>query len=86
MPKFIATHEGADTARWLASTGLEEIFGKVATNITRFVHPDGGNLAAISAEVTELAGFDAANKSAANAAAMKDAGLRPETLVIYMES
>ncbi len=86
MPKFIATHEVDDVAHWLASTKLEEIFGNVAKNITRFVEPGGANRVALYADVTDMEAFDAANKSDANAAAMKEAGVRPDTLVVYMES
>ena len=85
MPKLIATHEVNDVAHWLASPKREEVFAGVATNITTFVHPSDPNSVALSMEVADMADFEAILQSEAGAAAMKHDGVRPETVVVFVE-
>lgn len=85
MPKLIVTHEVDDVAHWLASPKRQEVFAGVATNITTFVLPADPARVALSVEVADMAAFDAVLKSAAGAAAMKYDGVRPETVVVYLE-
>lgn len=85
MPKMIATHEVDDVAHWLASPKREEVFAGVATNITTFVLPGSANQVALSMDVADMAAFDAVLKSDAGAAAMKYDGVRPETVVVYVQ-
>ncbi|MCX7305061.1 MAG: hypothetical protein NTV73_12115 [Hyphomicrobiales bacterium] len=86
MPKLIATHEVDDVAHWLASPKRREVFGNVAKNITTFVHPTDKNRVALSMEVSDMDAFDAVMKSAAGAAAMKYDGVRPATLVVFVQA
>jgi len=85
MPILIATHEVDDVAHWLASPKREEVFANVATNITTFVHPSEPNRVALSMDVADMDAFDAVLKSDAGAAAMKYDGVRPETVVVFVE-
>ena len=85
MPKLIATHEVDNIAHWLASPKREEVFAGVATNITTFVLPGDPNRVALSMEVADMHAFDAVMKSEAGAAAMKYDGVRPGTVVVYLE-
>ncbi|MEQ8966760.1 MAG: hypothetical protein RID91_13105 [Azospirillaceae bacterium] len=85
MPKLIATHEVEDVAHWLASTKREEVFAGIATNIRTFVHPDSANRVALSMDVADMGALDAVMKSEAGAAAMKHDGVRPETVVFFVE-
>jgi hypothetical protein len=85
MPKLIVTHEVDDVAHWLASPRREEVFGGVATDITTFVHPSEPNRVALSMAVADMHAFDTVMKSEAGAAAMKYDGVRPQTLVVYLE-
>lgn len=85
MPKLIATHEVDDVAHWLASPKREEVFAGVAKNITTFVHPSDSSRVALSMEVADMGAFDTVMKSEAAAAAMKYDGVRPQTLVVYMQ-
>ena len=85
MPKLIATHEVDNIAHWLASPKREEVFAGVATNITTFVLPGDPNRVALSMEVADMDAFDAVMKSEAGAAAMKYDGVRPGTVVVYLE-
>ena len=83
MPKLIATHEVDDVEHWLASPKREEVFGGVATNIKTFVH--NSSRVALSMYVADLEAFDAVMKSEAGADAMEYDGVRPETLVVFVE-
>ncbi|MFO1208282.1 MAG: hypothetical protein U1E40_03570 [Amaricoccus sp.] len=85
MPKLVATHEVDDVAHWLSSPKREEVFAGVATDITTFVHPSEPNRVALSMYVADMDAFRAVLKSEAGAAAMKYDGVRPETLVVYVE-
>lgn len=85
MPKLIATHEVDDVAHWLASPKRAEVFAGVATNITTCVMPGDAHRVAVSFDVEDVAAFDAVIKSDAGAAAMKHDGVRPETVVVYVQ-
>lgn len=85
MPKLIATHEVDDTAHWLASPRRQEVFGSVATNIRTFVDLGNPTRVGVSMDIADLEAFEAVIKSEAGAAAMKYDGVRPDTLVVYIE-
>ncbi len=85
MPKLVVTHEVNDVAHWLASPKREEVFDGVATNITTYVHPTEPNRVAVTFDVADMDKFDAVLKSEAGAAAMKYDGVRPETIVVFVE-
>lgn len=85
MPKLIATHEVDDVEHWLASPKRKEVFAGVVTNIQTFVHPDDSSRVALSMDVADMEAFDAVMKSEAAAEAMKYDGVRPETLVVFVE-
>lgn len=85
MPRIIATHEVDDVAHWLASPRRAEVFAGVATNITTCVLPGDAHRVAVAFDVADMAAFEAVIKSEAGAAAMKYDGVRPETLVVYVE-
>ncbi|NND89832.1 MAG: hypothetical protein HKN42_03135 [Granulosicoccus sp.] len=86
MPKLIATHEVDDVAHWLTSPKREEVFASVATNICTYVNPGAPNSVGLSMEVSDMAAFDAIMQSEAGAEAMKYDGVRPETVVVFIES
>ena len=85
MPKLVATHEVDNVAHWLASPKREEVFAGIATNITTFVHPNDPNRVAVSMDVADMDAFRAVMESEAGAAAMKYDGVRPETVVVFVE-
>ena len=84
MPKLVVTQVD-DVAHWLASPKREEVFAGVATNITTFVLPDDTNRVALSMDVADMDALDAVMKSEAGAEAMKYDGVRPDTIVMYIE-
>jgi hypothetical protein len=85
MPKLIATHEVDDVAHWLASPKRKEVFASVATDIRTFVDPGNPNRVGVSMDVNDMGAFEAVMKSEAGAAAMKYDGVRPETLIVFVE-
>lgn len=86
MPRLIATHEVDNVAHWLASKKREEVFSGVATNIRTFVHPDDSVRVGLTMDVADMDAFQAVMQSEAGAAAMKHDGVRPETVVVFVES
>jgi hypothetical protein len=86
MPNVIVTHEVDDVAHWLTSPKREEVFGTVVSNIATFVHPDDPNRVGLSMTINDMAAFEGILKSDAGAAAMKFDGVRPETVVVLIES
>ena len=86
MPKLIVTHEVDDVARWSASPKREEVFGGVAADIRTFVDPSRPNHVGLSMDVSDMAAFQAVMESEAGAEAMRYDGVRPETLVTYLEA
>ena len=86
MPKLIATHEVDDVAHWLASPKREEVFSDVAKNICTFVHPEDSNRVGLTMEVDDMTAFQKVLQSEAGAAAMKHDGVRPETVVVLIQS
>ena len=86
VSSFITTSSaGMILTRRRRSPKREEIFANVATNITTFVHPSDPNRVALSMDVADMDAFDAVLKSDAGAAAMKYDGVRPETVVVFVE-
>jgi hypothetical protein len=86
MPKLIATHEVDDVAHWLASPKREEVMGAFATDIRTYVDPSRPNVVGLSADISDMDAFQALMASEAGAEAMKYDGVRPETMVILIES
>ena len=85
MPKLVAVHEVDDVAHWLASPKRDEVFAGIATNLTTFVLPGDSNKVALTMEVADMDALDAMMKSDAGAEAMKHDGVRPETVMMYVE-
>lgn len=85
MPRLVATHEVEDVAHWLASPKRAEVFSGIATNLTTYVLPGDSNKVALSMDVADMDKLDAMMKSEAGAAAMKYDGVRPDTIVLYVQ-
>lgn len=64
MPKMVVTHAVVDVERWLEGKAERvEGFSKWATNVTDYVAADGSNNVAISADIHDMAGAQAAMTS-----------------------
>ncbi len=64
MPKLVVTHAVVDIERWLQGKPEREAgFGRWATNVTDHVAADGSNNVAITADIHDMAGLQAAMAS-----------------------
>lgn len=86
MTTMIATHEVDDVAHWLSSTRRAEVFGPLGITMRTFVDPENPNRVGLIAEVPDMDAFNAIMQTEAAAEAMAHDGVRPETLVILLES
>jgi hypothetical protein len=61
MPKMVVTHAVVDIDRWLQGKAERvEGFAKWATNVTDYVAADGSKNVAVTAEIHDMAGLQAA--------------------------
>ena len=87
MPTVLAYHDVTDLDHWLASPKREEFFGPLGiTNIRTFVDPQGTNRVGLIMDVPDMDALMGAMETEAAGAAMAHDGVRPETLVVLVES
>ena len=86
MTTLIAFHEVDDVDHWLRSTKRQEVFGPLGITVRTFVDPEKTNRVGLMADVPDMDAFQKFMASEAAADAMKHDGVRPETLVILLES
>ena len=87
MPTVIAHHDVEDVDHWLASPKREEFLGaNGVTNIRTFVDPTNRSRVALVMDVADMGALMAAMETQEAADAMAHDGVRPETLVILVES
>ena len=79
-------HEVDDVDHWLTSPKREEVFGPLVITIRTFVDPDTPNRVGLLAEIPDMDAYREVMASDAAADAMKTDGVRPETLVVLVES
>ncbi|MEV0976458.1 hypothetical protein [Streptomyces sp. NPDC049915] len=87
MPKIVIHHSVDDSKHWLASSRRKEFFGPLGvTNIRTFVNPQNPAQVALTMEVPDLDALLAALQTPEAAAAMKDDGVHPDSIVLFVES
>lgn len=87
MPTVIAHHDVDDTEHWLASPKRGEFFGSLGiTNVRTFTNPQNPTQVGLLFDAPDLDALLAALGSAEAAAAMQHDGVRPDTLVMLVES
>ena len=86
MTTLIAFHEVDDVDHWLKSTKREEVFGPIGIVMRTFVDPNKTNRVGLIGEIPDMEAFQKFMQSEAAAEAMKSDGVRPETMVILVES
>jgi hypothetical protein len=86
MTTLMIFHEVDDVDHWLASPKREELFGPLGMTARTFVDPEKSNRVGLVVEVPDVAAFQEALGSADAADAMKFDGVRPETIVMLVES
>jgi hypothetical protein len=83
---MIVFHEVDDVGHWLASPKREELFGPIGMTARTFTDPENPNRVGLIVEAPDSDTFRRALKSKEAAAAMKYDGVRPETIVMLVES
>ena len=87
MPTVLAYHDVNDLDHWLASPKREEFFGPLGiTNLRTFIDPQGSNRVGLVLDVPDMDALMSAMETEAAAEAMAYDGVRPETLVVLVES
>jgi hypothetical protein len=85
MATYVITHEVDDVQNWLSSPKREELFGPMGITVRTFTDPGGSNKTALIAEIPDMDAFQEVMKSDDAAEAMKNDGVKPETLLILSE-
>jgi hypothetical protein len=86
MTMLIAHHEIEDSEHWLASPKREELFGPMGISVRTFLDPENPNRAALLIDVPDMDAFQAFMQSQEAAEAMKQDGVRADTLVVLIEA
>jgi hypothetical protein len=79
-------HEVDDVDHWLRSPKRQEFFGPLGMTVRTFVDPDKTNRVGLIVTVPDLDTLRTALATEAAADAMKFDGVRPETIVMLIES
>jgi hypothetical protein len=86
VPTLMVSHEVDDVDRWLSSPRREEFFGPRGMSATAFRDPDGSNRVGLVVEVPDLSSWEEALQSDDAAEAMKQDGVRTETIVTLVQA
>ena len=86
MATHVIFHEVDDVEHWLSSPKREEVFGPMGITVRTFRDPQGSNRVGLIAEIPDMAAFQSFMQTDRAAEAMKDDGLRPETLLVLDEA
>ena len=85
MATYVITHEVDDVEQWLSSPKREEVLGPIGITVRTFRDPEGSNKVALVAEIPDMDAFQEFMKTDAAADAMKQDGVKPETLLVLSE-
>jgi hypothetical protein len=86
MPTLVIVHEVDDVDHWLSSPRRAEAFGPLGITVRTFVDPEKSNRTGLIAEVPDMDAFQELMQSDVAAEAMKFDGVRPDTIVMLVES
>ncbi len=86
MTTVMVFHEVDDVDHWLGSPKREEFFGPLGMSARTFVDPDNTNRVGLIVTVPDLDTLRTALATEGAADAMKFDGVRPETMVMLVES
>ncbi len=86
MATMLVVHEVDDVDHWAASTKREELFGPLGITARTFRDPSGSNRVGLIVEMPDLATWEQALQTEAAAEAMKFDGVRPDTIVGFVEA
>ena len=85
MSTILVTHEVDDVDHWLTSPNRKELFGPLGYTIHTFVDPADAHRVGLIADGPDLDVFEAFMKTDAAADAMKQDGVRPDTVRVLLE-
>jgi hypothetical protein len=86
MPTIIVFHEADDVDHWLSSPLREEVFGPLGITARTFVDPEKSNRVGLIVEIPDMDVYTKFMATPEAAEAMKNDGVRPETLVALVEA
>ena len=86
MTTVMIFHEVDDVEHWLASSKRDEFFNPRGMTVRTFVDPEGTIRVGLIAEVPDMATLEEALQTEAAAEAMKHDGVRPDTVMMFVES
>lgn len=87
MTTVIGVHDVEDVDRWLKSPRRAEFFAAHGMTVETFVDPDGGNRVAVVVEnAPSLEALQQALKGDDAAEAMRQDGVHPNTLELFVAS
>jgi hypothetical protein len=86
METLLVFHEVDDVDHWLKSPKREEFFGPRGMSAKTFRDPGGSNRVGLLVEVPDMATWQEALQSEEAAEAMKQDGVRPETMLALAEA
>ena len=86
MPTLMIFHEVDNVEHWLGSPKREEVFGPLGITVRTFVDPMKTNHVGLIVDVPDMDAFQRVMESGAAADAMKFDGVRPETILMLVES
>ena len=85
MATHVVFHEVDDVDHWLASSKREEVFGPLGITTRPFRDPEGSSRVGLIVEIPDMAVFQEFMQTEAAADAMKEDGVRPETMLVLDE-
>lgn len=85
MATYLIVHEVEDVEHWLSSPKRSEVFGALGVSHRTFADPEGSNRVGLLVEIPDLDAFQTFMQSEDAAAAMKNDGVRPDTLLMLAE-
>jgi len=86
MATYLITHEVDDVDHWAKSPKRAEAFETIGATVREFTDPEGSNKVGLIAEIPDFDAFQEFIKSEQAAEAMKDDGVRPETIQVLAEA
>lgn len=86
MTTVMIFHEVDDVDHWLSSPKRDEFFNPRGMTVRTFVDPGGTNRVGLIAEVPDMDTLNEALQTEDAAAAMKHDGVRPNTVVLLVQS
>ena len=86
MPTMMIFHDVDNVEHWLGSPKREEVFGPLGITVRTFVDPAKTNHVGLIVDIPDMDAFQRVMESEAAADAMKFDGVRPETILMLVET